>query len=186
MVVFTEAGCLMNDTRAILIRHISIHDYTEGSVLVLSKDQLVRREWPGKRQVAHLLRKVLEHWSVPPTSHILTAEQTDLLDLGLLRVLVHGHQARFQKNVILVALLVVYFDITEVWMHAEPEIGGKCPRRRRPGQKRRLWIIHKWERDRHCGERTRISIYNQTSKVPRPQGRQQQQQHPPAGSLTSL
>ena len=81
----------------------------------------------------HLLREVLEHWSVPPTSHILTAEQTDLLDLGLLRVLVQGHQARLQKDVVLVALLIVYFNIIEVGMHAEGKIGGKCPRRRRPG-----------------------------------------------------
>ena len=43
MIVFTEAGRLMDDTRAILIRHISVHNYTEGFILVLGKDQLVRR-----------------------------------------------------------------------------------------------------------------------------------------------
>ena len=44
MIVFTEAGRLVDDTRAILIRHISVHNYAEGFILVLGKDQLVRRE----------------------------------------------------------------------------------------------------------------------------------------------
>ena len=46
MIVFTEAGRLMDDTRAILIRHISVHNYTEGPILILGKDQLIRRERP--------------------------------------------------------------------------------------------------------------------------------------------
>jgi hypothetical protein len=172
MIVFTEAGSLMDDTRTILIRHISVHNYAEGFILVLGKDQLVRRERPreDRRQVAHLLREVLEHWSIPPTSHILATEQIDLLDLGLFRVLVHGYQARFRKNVILVALLVVYFNIIVVRMHAECEIGGKCPRRRRPGQKRCLWVIHKWERDSHYGKCTKDQ-HLQRDKAAAPTGR---------------
>ena len=47
MIVFTETGRLMDDTSAILIRHISVHNHAEGSILVLGKDQLVRRERLG-------------------------------------------------------------------------------------------------------------------------------------------
>jgi len=44
VIVFTEARCLMNDTGAILIRHISVHNYAEGSILILCKDRTVRRD----------------------------------------------------------------------------------------------------------------------------------------------
>jgi len=40
-------------------------------------------------------------------------------------------------------------------MHTEGEIGGKCPWRRCPGQKKRLWIVHKRERDSHYGKSTK-------------------------------
>ena len=46
MIVFTEARRLMDDTRAIFIRHIGVHNYAEGSILVLGKDQLVNRGRP--------------------------------------------------------------------------------------------------------------------------------------------
>lgn len=38
MIVFTETWRLMDDTCAIFIRHISVHNYAEGSILVLDKD----------------------------------------------------------------------------------------------------------------------------------------------------
>ena len=52
-------------------------------------------------------------------------------------------------------------------MHTECEIGGKCPRRRRPGQKRCLWIIHKPKRDSHYGKDQHI----QRDKASAPTGR---------------
>jgi hypothetical protein len=44
VIVFTEGGCVMDDTGAILIRHISVHNYAEGSILILRKDRAVRRD----------------------------------------------------------------------------------------------------------------------------------------------
>jgi len=170
----------MDDTRAVFIRHISVHNHAERLILVLGKDQPVR--WCrvlNEKQVAHLLRKVLKYGVVPPTPHVLALELTDLLDLGLLRVLVHGHQARFQKDEILASLLVVYLEISKVGVHAEGQVGRKCPWSRRPSQKRRLWIVHKRERDSHCVKNARESVNTHSKK-------NRASPNPPAGSLTSL
>jgi hypothetical protein len=43
VIVFTKAGRLMDNTGAVLIRHISVHKYAEGSVLILYKGHPIRR-----------------------------------------------------------------------------------------------------------------------------------------------
>lgn len=51
------------------------------------------------------------------------------------------------EDEILVALFVVDFDVGEVGVHAECEVGGKRPRRGCPSKERCLAIIHEGERD---------------------------------------
>lgn len=151
MIVFTEGWCLMDDTRAVLVGHVGVHNYAESPILILRKGS-VRLEGnhpPRTRLIGHLLGEILEHWRVSPASHVLASELTNFLELDLFRVFVQGHQARFKKNVIHAAFLVVYFDVIQVWMDTERKIRWKRPGRSRPGQKRRLWIVDERERDGH-------------------------------------
>lgn len=39
MIVFTEGWCLMDNTRAILVGHVSVHKYAERPILILRKVQ---------------------------------------------------------------------------------------------------------------------------------------------------
>ena len=147
MIVFTKTWRLMDDTRAILVGHVSVHNYAESPVLVLRKVQSGEKATTrlGEGLIRHLLGKILKHGRVSPTSHVLASELTDFLELGLFRIFVYGFQSRFKKNIIQAAFLVVYFYVIVVWVNAERKIRRKCPGCSRPGQNTCLWIVDERE-----------------------------------------
>ena len=83
----------------------------------------------------HLLRKVLEQRDVPPPLHIRALKRPELLELRLLGILVQSLEETLIQDEVLVTLLVVDFDIGEVRVYAEGEVGREGPWCGRPGKK---------------------------------------------------
>ena len=90
MVVFTEAWCLMDDTRTVLVSHVSIHEHAEGAILILREGSrsLECDDCTRSRLVLHLLREILKHGRISPASHILASKLTDFLELDLFRIFI--------------------------------------------------------------------------------------------------
>ena len=65
----------------------------------------------------YLLGKVLEQRDIAPSFHVRSLEGAELLELGLLRVLVEGGEKVLVEDEVLFTVFVVDFDVGEVGMH---------------------------------------------------------------------
>ena len=83
----------------------------------------------------YLLREVLEQRDISPSLHVGTLEGGELLELRLLGILVQSLEETLIQDEVLITLLVVDFDIGEVRVYAEGEVGREGPWCGRPGKK---------------------------------------------------
>ena len=118
VIILTESGCLVNDTGTRGIGHVRIGNDSERSVL-------------------ELLGEVVEHGRVSPANHVFTLEGANLFELGLrlwvdllLRVVtfIHGGQKVLQEDEVLFSFEIVDFDVSEVGVDTEAQIGRQGPR----------------------------------------------------------
>ena len=86
MIVFTKGWSLMDDTRAIFVGHVSVHNNAESPIFILRKVQFGNNL--EENRLGYLLGEILKHGRVSPASHILTSELADFLEFRLFRIFV--------------------------------------------------------------------------------------------------
>lgn len=57
----------------------------------------------------------------------------------------------FCKNIFCAAGFVFEFDVVQLWMDGQAQVGGQGPGGRRPGHESRFWVCEKREVDDDCG-----------------------------------
>jgi len=105
---------------------------------------------------AYLLSEVVEHWNISPSNHIFTLETSNLLELGLLLgvwlltpgiLLVDCAKQFLEQNEVLTFFKIVNFDVSEVGIDTQCQVGSKSVWCRCPGEQGSGWVVNEWERD---------------------------------------
>lgn len=109
MIVFTESGCLMYDTSPAVTGHVFVGEHTESPVF-------------------KPLGEVIEQRDVSPTLQMAAFEGFQDFDGCLFRVLVYGGEEVLVQDEVDIAGLIMYLDIFEVRVYAEPKVAWKRPR----------------------------------------------------------
>jgi hypothetical protein len=65
-----------------------------------------------------------------------------LLNICLLKSIL---ESVFCKNIEFVFLLIMNFDIGEIWINSNSKIAWKSPRSSGPSDEASLWIFNQWE-----------------------------------------
>lgn len=109
--------------------------------------------------MTHLLGKVVKHWDVSPSDHVLSLEAANLFELWLLLcvrllatgvLLVNGSEQFLEKDKVLSALEIVNLDVGEFGVDTEGQVRRKSVWGGCPSEERGRGIINQGERDRHC------------------------------------
>ena len=126
MIVVTKGGGLVDDTGTGVRGDIGVSKNAEGTVL-------------------EALLEVGEDGLVALADKVLALERLELLELGLLGVLVESGQQAFVNDKVHIALVVVDLDVVKVGVDAKSQIGGKGPRRGGPCEKGGLGVVDERE-----------------------------------------
>jgi hypothetical protein len=117
VVVLAERWRLVDDACTIGIRYVCVVQDTERAVPVLYT-ALNKRSW-DPYDAAYLVLEVVKHGHIFPPLHLRALVLADLLELGLLRVLVQRAEEVFVDDEVAIPLLIVDLDVGKVRMHAE-------------------------------------------------------------------
>lgn len=130
MIVFTESGCLMYDTSPAVAGHVFVGEHTESPV-------------------PKPLGEVVEQRNVSPPLQMAALVGVQDFDRCLFRVLVYGGEESLVQDEVDIAALIMYLDVFEVRVYAEPKVAWKRPRGSGPCKQRCLRVVDELERDRH-------------------------------------
>jgi len=67
---------------------------------------------------SYLLGEVFEQWHISPSVHICALELANVFVFGLFRVFVQCSEKSLVQDEVLVALLIMNFDIRIIWVDA--------------------------------------------------------------------
>ena len=130
MIVFTESGRLMYDTSPAVTGHVFVVEYTESPVL-------------------KPLGEVIEQRDISPTLQLAALEGVQDFYGCFFRVLVYGGEEFLVQDEVDIAGLIMYLDVFEVRVYAEPKVARKRPRGSGPRKQRCLWVVDELECDSH-------------------------------------
>ena len=153
VIVLTKGRGLVDDTSTRAVSDICVGNDSESSVLVL-------------------LGEVVEDGDVSPSNHVLSLESSDLLELGLglrvrllLRVVafVQGGKEALEKDEVGVSLEVVDFDVSEVGVDTQSQVGGQGPRRGSPGEEGGGRVVDERERDGNWSQECHLGPFDKST-----------------------
>ena len=152
VVVFSPCWSLMNDTGTSLLGDVVVRQDSECSVLVL----MVSSASISKEKAAYLFGEVIKHWDISPSNHILSLETSDFLEFRFLLgvwlltpgiLLVDCAKQFLEQNEVLTFFKIVNFDVSEVGIDTQCQVGSKSVWCRCPGEQGSGWVVNEWERD---------------------------------------
>lgn len=109
VVVFTKSGRLMYDTSAAVASHVLVGEHTESPVL-------------------ERFDEVREQGDISPTLQMAALESVQDFDGCFFGVPVYGGEEFLVQNEVDMASLIMYLDVFEVGVYAEPKVACKGPR----------------------------------------------------------
>jgi len=88
MIIFAESRRLVDDTRAIIICHICIHEDAESFILELKSRSQFRVEYDEWSVRFHLISEELKQRGISPSLHIRAFELANFFVFGFFGILV--------------------------------------------------------------------------------------------------